>query len=126
MPSKDSGLEDLLIVNTMSRIDAKLDKLDDRMDTMNATLLSQHASLEEHMKRSNLLEAKIDLETKLIREKLPENIQKELAAIDAAIRAQRTKQLTFGLKVAGAIAGLGGGGWGLKQVVQALAKVFGS
>lgn len=123
--AKDTGLEDMLIVNTLNRIDGKLDKLDDRMDSMNGTLTKQQGSLDEHIKRSNLLEMKIDLETKAIRDRLPEDIQKELAVVKAAASEARNKALMFGLKIAGALAGLGGGGWGIKQIVVAVAKAFG-
>lgn len=39
----------------------KLDKLDERLDSVDVTLAKQHISLEEHMKRSSQNEEQIDL-----------------------------------------------------------------
>jgi predicted oxidoreductase len=118
MPKDSAGLEEMLIVNTLTRIDGKLDKLDDRMDGMSTTLVKQQDILDEHVKRSNLLEQKIDLETKKIVEALPKEVE-------AQIKLQRTKFIINALKVGGVIAGLGGGGWGGKQLITALLKFWG-
>lgn len=40
----------------MSQILAKLDKLDDRLDSVDKTLVKQEANLGEHMRRTALLE----------------------------------------------------------------------
>lgn len=41
------------------KIDATLEKLDSRLDNVDVTLAKQHVSLEEHMRRSDLLEEKM-------------------------------------------------------------------
>lgn len=43
-----------------NRVLDKLDKLDTRIDNIDITLAKQHLSLEEHIKRSNMLEAKLE------------------------------------------------------------------
>lgn len=118
MPKDSAGLEEMLIVNTLSRMDGKLDKLDDRMDGMAGTLIKQQASLDEHVKRSNLLEEKIELETKKITEALPREVE-------AQIKLARNKFLINALKVGGVVAGLGGGGFGIKQLITAVLKFWG-
>ncbi len=42
------------------RILDKLDEMDKRLDNIDVTLAKQHVSLEEHIKRTNLLEEKLD------------------------------------------------------------------
>lgn len=118
MPKKSTDLQDTLIVNALVRIDGKLDKLDDRMDGMAGTLVKQQASLDEHIKRSDLLEKKIDLETKAIKEDLPKEVENQ-------IRLQRNKFLINALKVLGLVAGLGGGGFGLNKLVSGILKFWG-
>ena len=117
MPKK-TDLEDTLIVNALVRIDGKLDKLDDRMDGMSITLVQHKDSLVEHIKRSDLLEKKIELETKSIKEDLPKEVENQ-------IRLQRNKFIINALKVLGVVAGLGGGGWGGKQLISAILKFWG-
>lgn len=46
--------------DTLKRLEAKIDKLDDRLDTVDKTLVLQEANLREHMKRSDLLEKKLE------------------------------------------------------------------
>lgn len=43
-----------------SRVLDKLDEMDKRIDSIDITLAKQHLSLEEHIKRSNMLEAKLE------------------------------------------------------------------
>lgn len=43
-----------------SRILDKLDEMDKRIDSIDITLAKQHISLEEHIKRTNLLETKLE------------------------------------------------------------------
>lgn len=40
----------------MQRIADKLDKIDDRLNSIDKTLAAQHVSIEEHIRRTNLLE----------------------------------------------------------------------
>lgn len=44
----------------IKRLEAKVDKLDERLDNMDKTLVLQEANLKEHMKRSDLLEKKLE------------------------------------------------------------------
>lgn len=119
MPKKSPDLQDQLIVNALTRIDGKLDKLDDRMDNQGNILSKQQVSLDEHVKRTNLLEQKLEEDKKLIKEGLARE------ALDA-VRAERNRILVLGLKIAGVVAGLGGGGFGLKQLFNVVMKVWGT
>ena len=49
-----------LILDFLKAIDAKVDKLDERLDDVDKTLIRQHASLEEHIRRTDLLEKKLE------------------------------------------------------------------
>lgn len=42
-----------------SRIESKIDKLDDRLVSIDRTLVQQQVLLDEHIRRTNLLEAEI-------------------------------------------------------------------
>lgn len=108
MPKPDS-LGDLLIVETLNRMDDKLDRLDGRLDSMDTTLVKQQAILDEHVRRTNLLEGKISADTAAIRESLPKNIEDQ-------IRLARNKFLISVLKVLGVVAGTGAGGVAIKEI----------
>lgn len=41
------------------KIESKLDKLDERLDTLSGTLIKNTESLQEHMRRTDLLEEKL-------------------------------------------------------------------
>jgi hypothetical protein len=43
----------------LERIELKLDKAADHLAAIDITLTAQHVSLDEHIKRSNMLEAKL-------------------------------------------------------------------
>lgn len=43
----------------LDRIENKLDKIADAQSEMNSTLASQHVSLEDHIRRTNILESEI-------------------------------------------------------------------
>ena len=45
-----------LVVNHLERIEGKVDKLDERLDSAEKIAIKQEHNLEEHMKRSDLLE----------------------------------------------------------------------
>jgi len=45
--------------NSLNRLSDKIDKLDVRLDSMDVTLGKQQVSLDEHVKRTNLLEEKV-------------------------------------------------------------------
>lgn len=83
----------------------KLDKMDERLDRIDVTTAKQGVVLEEHVKRTNALEAKIDVhETKVEKELAP--IRKHIALVKA-----------IGL----ILAGLGG----LVGFLAALKEIFG-
>lgn len=42
--------------DNFSRLENKIDKLDDRLCSIDVTLAAQHVSLKEHMRRTQLLE----------------------------------------------------------------------
>ncbi len=42
------------------KIDVKLDKLDSRLGSIDVTLAKQHVSLEDHIRRTDLLEQQIE------------------------------------------------------------------
>jgi hypothetical protein len=44
----------------LMRIEAKLDKVDERVDRVDVTLSAQHVSLTEHMRRTEILEEKVE------------------------------------------------------------------
>lgn len=47
------------ILNQLTRFDSKFDKFDERFDKYNETLIRNTITLEDHVKRTNLLETKI-------------------------------------------------------------------
>ena len=111
---KDS-LGEILVVETLNKIDSKLDKLDDRLDEQGKTLVKQQAILDEHVKRTNLLEDKIASDVKQVKEALPD-------AVQAQIKLARNKFLIQALKIAGIVVGTGAGGMGLKEVIGWILK----
>lgn len=44
----------------LDKLDKKLDKIEDQISSINVTLAAQHVSLKEHIKRTNLLEKKLE------------------------------------------------------------------
>lgn len=108
--AKSSSLGDSLLVEALGRIDSKLDRIDSRLDDQGKTLALQNASLDEHVRRTNMLEEKIDKD-------VPEKVKEE-------IRVQRNKLLFNTFKIGGAVAGLGGGGLGIHHAIKALWAVY--
>lgn len=47
-------------MSEFDKIDSKLDKIVEDINEINITLAAQHEQLKEHIKRSDLLEAKLD------------------------------------------------------------------
>lgn len=45
----------------LERIEAKLDKVNERLSSMDATLAGQHVSLKDHIRRTTLLEAMVEV-----------------------------------------------------------------
>lgn len=48
-----------MLKDSLDGMNAKLDKLDSRLDNVDITLVKQHAQLEEHIRRTNLLESEV-------------------------------------------------------------------
>jgi Skp family chaperone for outer membrane proteins len=94
----------------LEKIDARLEKGDDRLDSIDKTGSANAAVLAEHVKRSNLLEEKMESDRK--------SVSTELAPIKTHVT-----QVKFVMKILGALAaagGLGGAGIGIKELLKAL------
>lgn len=46
--------------NKLDKIEAKIDKIQDRLSSIDITLAAQHESLKTHIKRTDLLEMKLE------------------------------------------------------------------
>ena len=114
---KSQDLAEVLIVDALNRMDGKLDKLDDRLDNVGQTLVRQQASLDEHIKRTNLLETKIEADASALKVKLEKDVENLLAS-------KRQKSLMLGLKILGGVAATGGGGVLIKNLVAAILKIW--
>ena len=112
------GLDDLLVVNALTRIDGKLDKLDDRLDEQSKILVTQQGILDEHVRRTDLLEQKLESDIKAAKDQLPKEIGDHL-------KAERLALAKTGLKIFGVLAALGSGGFGLKELISAILKFWG-
>lgn len=62
-----------------SRLESKIDKIVDRVASIDATLAAQHVSLQEHMRRSDALEKQLDQTKKEV-----EPLKKTIAAMEGA------------------------------------------
>lgn len=56
--------------NEKTRLYLTLDRIEKRMDSVDVTLIEQHISLKEHMKRSDLLEKKQERDRKEIEDQV--------------------------------------------------------
>lgn len=79
------------VFNDLYRI---LEKTDSRIDNIDVTLAKQHAVLEEHIRRTEVLEATV----------VPIKAKSDLLGVL--------------LKIAGTVGGLGAGGFGIKELVK--------
>lgn len=118
MPKESAALGEILVVDALSRMESKLDKLDDRLDGVDKTLIEQKGILDEHVRRTDLLEKKIEADVRSVRDALPKDVEEQ-------IRLQRNKFLINVAKVLGVVAGLGGGGLGVKELVGLISKLWG-
>lgn len=59
--TKSEDAVSALLGAQLLRIEAKVDQLDNRIDCVDRTMIKNTASLEEHMRRSDLLEGQMDL-----------------------------------------------------------------
>jgi len=82
--------------NRFDRIENKLDKITDHMANIDVTLAKQSVLLDEHIKRSNLLEAKLA------------PVEKHVAIINTI------------LKILGGLAATGGGAHGIMHYLMKL------
>lgn len=114
MPKNDLELGDLLIVDTLSRIDGKLDRLDSRIDGVDRLMTKQQQVLVEHVRRTDLLEKKLDQDVALVKEFIPKAIEEE-------IRVTRNRYL---LNIAKGAAALAGTGLGVAAVKAALVWIL--
>lgn len=49
-----------MTIPQLDRIESKLDRLDERVDSVDVTLAAQHATLKEHIRRTEALENQIE------------------------------------------------------------------
>lgn len=95
----------------MESVAAHLGKVDDRLDRIDTTAATNTAVLEEHVRRTNLLEEKIELDKK--------DIEGKLEPIKAHVN-----QVKIFMKIAGLVVGggsiLGGAGVGIKKLIEAI------
>lgn len=105
----------------MGTVGKTLERMDDRLDRVDVTLGKQQTTLDEHVKRTNLLEDKLEQERKDIADKLAAE-RKQTAEELEPLKVQST-QVKLLIKVGAAIAaagGLGGAGFGIKQLIAAI------
>lgn len=81
----------------IGRVTVRLDKMDERIDESNVVAAKQCGVLEEHVKRTNLLEKKLEEDV-------------------GPLKAQGA-QIKLMLKIATAILGAGGAGLGIKELI---------
>lgn len=65
----------------LKRIESKIDKLDDRLDSLDKTSVKQEQNLAEHMRRTELAEANIDS----IRDEL-KPVQRHVAMLEGILK----------------------------------------
>lgn len=71
-----------LIVETIMKLDSKIDGLDARLDSMDRTLVKQELNLADHMRRTELAEKSLDA----LRVKL-EPVEKHVALFEGFLKA---------------------------------------
>ena len=69
----------------MERIADKLDRISDRLNKIDVTLAEQHVSLKEHIRRTELLEGKL------------EPVETHVARVDGALRLLGVLSLLVGI-----------------------------
>lgn len=124
MPDKDS-LGELMVAEALSRIDIKLERIDERLDDQGKIMVHQQAILDEHVRRSDLLEQKIEMDVAATKAELPRAIDERLKAKAEELTEKRKKQVIFILKLGGGIAGLSTGGFGFMHLLKWLSSLVG-
>lgn len=114
-PKKDAGSIDVLaakldgfkesIDGHMHAVNEKLERLDSRLDSVDLTLVKQQIILEEHVKRTNLLEDKVETDKTNLDDKLK-------------IFSTRETQMKLLTKVAMGIIIFSGGGVGAYKLIE--------
>jgi len=121
MPKKTDAENEILLAKLdlfkdhfdshLSDVKGTLNRMDERLDKIDVTSAAQGATLEEHVRRTNLLEEKIEVDKKIVESKLE------------PIQAHVTQVKIF-MKIAGLVLGggtlLGGAGVGIKKLIDAL------
>lgn len=113
----------------IEKLDSKVEKIDSRVDNLDVTvgkqavtLQNQHRSLEEHIKRTNLLENRLEAEVSKVVKKIEHN-EAELSKKIGPLKTTDTKIKMF-MKIAGVILGsgaaAGGVGVGLSKLIAAI------
>lgn len=106
----------------LSSVDSKLDRIDSRVDVIEVTLGKQHSSLEEHIRRTNLLEQKIHNETT----DLGKRIDAESKAVVESLEPikMQSKQVKMILKIIATILGAGAAGGGAGLGIHKLVEII--
>lgn len=106
----------------LTKLDGRLDSIDVTLGQQNTVLGHQHLSLVEHVKRSDLIERRLELEV----EKLNKKVEEETKAITKKLEPVNdhvTKMKIF-IKIVVGVLGAGGAGagagFGLKKLFEAI------
>lgn len=112
------------IKQDLRSLDEKQDRLNERQAEQNSTLVAQHRSLDEHVKRTNLLEEKLERVENRLEDKIEdvegfvteslEPIKKQVATVNIVF-----KVLKIAAKIAIPVLGLFGLGAGVLELIKA-------
>ena len=107
----------------LSNMDGKLDRIDSRVDVIEVTLGKQYVSIDEHVKRTNLLEERMHAETTELKSK----IDSETRAIKENVEPLKfhRMQLKLALKIIATVLGAGAAGGGAGLGLHKLLELFG-
>lgn len=121
----DSNLVDASLVRISERFDrvddkfdrvqTSLEKVTDRLGGIDVLMVRQQAILDEHVRRTNLLEEKLETDIKLVRQDLAEDLS---AAITTERHAFIKDTLIWSAKVIGVLASSGGAILGVFKFIQ--------
>ena len=89
----------------MIKVNSKLESLDERSDRVDVTLVKQQAILDEHVRRTNLLEKKVEEEKKTLEETL------------GPIK-EKTVEFSLLLKILLGLMSAAGTGLGIKEILS--------
>ena len=117
--------------SALEKLDAKVEKIDSRVDNLDVTvgkqavtLQSQQRSLDEHIRRTNILEDKVESEVSKVFRKIDHH-EAEMSKKIAPLKTTDTKIKVI-LKIVGVVLGsgaaAGGAGLGLSKLI---AVIFG-